>query len=69
MELKRKYVAVAAAIAALGAGTGVALARAGSDDDAARPLGPTRDRHPIRPGERPTPPDITSCRRRGGMTR
>ncbi|MEZ5074628.1 MAG: hypothetical protein R2691_07315 [Solirubrobacterales bacterium] len=35
MELKRKYVAVAAAIAALGAGTGVALARAGSDDDAA----------------------------------
>lgn len=34
MELKRRYVAVAAAVAALGAGTGVALATAGSEDDA-----------------------------------
>lgn len=37
MELKRKYVAVAAAVVAIGAGTGVALATSGGgeEDDAA----------------------------------
>lgn len=34
MEFKRKYVAVAAAVAAIGAGTGVALATGGGEDDA-----------------------------------
>lgn len=34
MDIKRKYVAIAAAVVALGAGTGVALATAGNEDDA-----------------------------------
>lgn len=34
MEIKRKYLAVGATVAALAAGSGVALATAGDDDDA-----------------------------------
>ncbi|GIK77887.1 MAG: hypothetical protein BroJett022_15770 [Actinomycetes bacterium] len=34
MDIKRRYVATAAAVVALGAGTGVALATAGGEDDA-----------------------------------
>ena len=34
MEIKRKYLAVGATVAALAAGSGVALATAGDDEDA-----------------------------------